>query len=92
MDKENEIEFGENAISVWALVILPLAIPAVYTYSVPQHLVELALPGYRVEVVFGKTKKYAGLIRELVYKEPPFKTKPILNILDDSPLIFEEQL
>lgn len=91
MTNENEIDFKE-APPVWALVILPLALPTVYTYAVPAHLKEQAQPGCRVEVVFGKAKKYAGVIKSVVEKEPPFKTKLILNVLDDAPLIFNEQL
>lgn len=92
MSNSNEIMFNENTSGVWALIILPLALPAVYTYSIPSHLIQQAQPGCRVEVVFGKTKKYAGVIKSLIENEPPYKTKPILNVLDDAPLLYDEQL
>ncbi|MEO6488526.1 MAG: primosomal protein N' [Ferruginibacter sp.] len=92
MDDANEIAFIENETKVWAEVILPLALPTVYTYAIPGHLIEQAVPGCRAEVVFGKNKKYAGIIRCLTQQKPGYKTKPIINILDDSPLLFEQQL
>lgn len=92
MDNNNEIIFKEDITNTWALVILPLALPTVYTYSIPSHLLHLALPGCRVEVILGKTKKYAGVIKSIITKEPSYRTKPILNVLDDAPILYAEQL
>ena len=78
--------------SLWAEVILPLALPKVYTYAIPDEMKKTALPGCRVEVVFGRNKKYAGIISTMVTQEPPYITKPILRVLDDSPLLYEGQL
>lgn len=86
---------GNHAItgnSLWAEVILPLALPKVYTYAIPDEMKKAALPGCRVEVVFGRNKKYAGVISILLTQEPPYITKPILRVLDDSPLLYEGQL
>jgi hypothetical protein len=55
-DELNEILFRSEEPTHWANVVLPLALPQVYTYSLPDHLVERAFPGCRVEVVFVKTK------------------------------------
>ncbi|MEO5984643.1 MAG: hypothetical protein ABIP80_04010, partial [Ferruginibacter sp.] len=79
-----ELSLKESSSAVWAQIILPLALPVVYTYNIPQHLVTNAQPGCRVEVVFGKTKKYAGIIKSITQEEPPYKTKPILTVLDES--------
>ena len=76
----------------WAEVILPLAIPKTYTYGIPPHLMEKARPGCRAEVVFGKNKKYAGIIKAVVNAAPGFETKPILNIIDDEPVLYPQQL
>lgn len=92
MTAENEIVFNENDSGFWAEVILPLALPTVYTYSIPEHLLQMAKPGSRAEVVFGKNKKYAGIIRSVIDKKPDYKTKPLINILDEYPILFEEQL
>jgi primosomal protein N' (replication factor Y) len=50
------------------------------------------LPGCRVEVVFGKNKKYAGIIKSVTTQKPDYQTKPILNVLDDAPLLYPQQL
>ena len=90
--EENELNFNEPTSGYWAEIILPLALPNVYTYSVPLKLVAAAQPGCRAEVLFGKNKKYAGIIKKLITEEPPYKTKSILNILDDTALIYPQQL
>lgn len=87
-----ELNFKEEVSGTWARVILPLALPTVYTYAIPPQFLELAKPGCRVEVILGKTKKYAGVIRSLITTEPSYKTKPILNVLDETPILFKEQL
>ena len=89
---ENELNFNEPTSGYWAEIILPLALPNVYTYSVPLNMIAAAHPGCRAEVLFGKNKKYAGIIKKLITEEPPYKTKPILNILDDTALIYPQQL
>lgn len=92
MDNNTLKMFGEAEASTWVQVILPLALPTVYTYSLPAHFVKRAIPGCRVEVVLGKNKKYAGIIRNLVHQKPAYPTKPILNVLDDEPLLYATQL
>ena len=92
MANQNEIIFTEDEATHWATIILPLALPQVYTYVLPPHLIKNAIPGCRVEVVFGKTKKYAGIIKTITQKKPAYTTKPILNVLDDEPLLYPQQL
>jgi primosomal protein N' (replication factor Y) len=87
-----ELDFKEEASGHWAEIILPLALPNVYTYSVPVSLLERAQPGCRAEVVFGKNKKYSGVIKRIITAEPPYKTKSLINILDDEPLLYPQQL
>lgn len=86
------ILFKETDPTHWAHIILPLALPQVYTYALPDHLTEKALPGCRAEVVFGKNKKYAGIIKSVTTKKPAYPTKFIQNILDDAPLLYPQQL
>lgn len=76
-----------------AEIIIPAALPKNYTWSVPAHLLESAKPGCRVEVNLGRSKKYAGIIKQVVEKqEELFETKDILNVLDTEPVVFEEQM
>ena len=92
MQEENELNFAEESSGHWAEIILPLALPNIYTYAVPAHLLAQAQPGCRAEVVFGKNKKYAGVIKQVISAQPAYKTKSLLNILDDAPLIYPQQL
>ncbi len=92
MKADNEIAFTENNSGYWAEIILPLALPVVYTYAIPEHLLKQSIVGCRAEVVFGQHKKYAGIIKSVIDKQPAYKTKPLLNILDDSPLLYPQQL
>ncbi len=78
---------------MFAQVILPLALPKNYTYSIPEEWESKILPGMRVEVVLGKNKKYAGIVRNVQQEKPgEFESKPILNILDSEPVVNQDQL
>ncbi|MFZ1784431.1 MAG: primosomal protein N' [Ferruginibacter sp.] len=92
MSTGNEIQFADDSSGFWAEIILPLALPTTYTYAIPPALLQKAIPGCRVEVVFGRQKKYAGIIKSVLDKEPPYPTKEILNVLDDEPILFPQQL
>src|SRR5436190_16651983 len=91
-NKDSNILFKEPDAVLWAEIILPLALPVTYTYAIPKQFTERAKPGCRVEVVFGKQKKYAGIIKSVLDKQPPYPTKAILNVLDDEPILFPQQL
>jgi len=74
-------------------VILPLNLPQTYTYVVPYDLVEALKPGMRVEVQLGRKKIYAGIAQKLHNIEPlTYKVKPINAILDDEPIVTQQQL
>jgi primosomal protein N' (replication factor Y) len=79
-------------VKLWAEIILPLAIPKTYTYSIPNRLAKKIKEGMRAEVVFGKNKKYAGIIKSFSATMPAYETKEILNIIDDEPIIYPQQL
>jgi primosomal protein N' (replication factor Y) len=92
MQEQDGILFEEEQFGHWADIILPLAVPIVYTYAIPADLFSRAIIGCRAEVIFGKNKKYAGVIKSVSTQQPAYKTKAILNILDDSPLLYPQQL
>lgn len=74
-------------------VIIPLALPKNYTWSVPPHLLDAVQPGVRVEVVLGRNKKYAGIVKRVLPSKPEsFQPKDILNVLDPEPLLYTSQL
>lgn len=83
--------FQQPGVRKWIEVILPLAVPIVYTYSVPEQLEANVRSGCRVEVVFGSNKRYAGLVKRFVEK-PSFETKDIIAVIDNEPIVFENQL
>jgi len=77
----------------YAEVIIPLAVPKTFTYSVPATLDGQLLPGCRVEVEFGGSKRYAGVVAALTDERPSsFEPKPILNLLDIEPILHTTQL
>ena len=92
MGTNSEILFKDPVSGFWADVILPLAVPTTYTYAIPIHLKDKVKPGCRVEVVFGTHKKYAGIIKSVLNKKPTYPTKEILNVLDDDPILYPQQL
>src|SRR6187399_3617213 len=74
-------------------IIIPLALPKNYTWSVPDYMKEQLHAGCRVEVNLGKNKKYAGIVKRIHNEKPDFfEAKDILNVLDVEPVVFEEQL
>ncbi|MGK2860933.1 MAG: replication restart helicase PriA [Chitinophagaceae bacterium] len=81
---------GENT---FADIIIPLALPKTFTWSVPEQISDKAKVGCRVEVNLGKNKKYAGIIKRLHRNKPEFfEPKEILNLLDEEPVVYEPQL
>lgn len=78
--------------TIYADVILPLAVRQAYTYTVPEDMVAQLQPGLRVEVQFGKNKHYTGIVRRLHGDHPGHKAKPILSLIDLEPLITEKQI
>jgi len=91
MNTNNEILFTEPSLGLWAEIILPLALPQTYTYTIPFHLIDKVKPGCRAEVEL-KNKKYAGVIKTILDKQPPYQTKSIINVLDDEPILYPQQL
>ncbi|MBS1525270.1 MAG: primosomal protein N' [Bacteroidetes bacterium] len=74
-------------------VILPLAIAKNYTYRVPFQLNSDVAVGKRVVVQFGKSKLYTAVIASIGNKPPEkYEAKYLLDILDEKPVINENQL
>ncbi len=74
-------------------VILPQALPVNYTYGVPPALEGKLKPGCRVAVQFGRNKKYAALVKNLHHNKPQaYEVKPVLELLDEEPILYPIQL
>jgi len=73
-------------------VILPLPLPQLFTYSVPENLKELTITGKRVVIQFGGKKVYTAIIASIHNKKPEhYQTKDIISVLDDQPIVNELQ-
>ena len=85
-----EVYFAQ--CSMFADVILPLAVPNTYTYAIPEELDKQVKPGMRVEVAFGKKRLYAAIVRTLHNNTPKgYTPKYISSILDQTPIVNEKQ-
>ncbi len=74
-------------------VILPIPLDKEFTYSINENEAGFIKPGMRVAVQFGKSKIYAALVTK-VHQNPPliYEAKEIEHILDESPIVTNEQL
>ncbi|HTL07954.1 MAG TPA: primosomal protein N' [Chitinophagaceae bacterium] len=87
----NNNELFTTRPSSYAEVIIPLALPRNYTWAVPAALEGQVKLGCRVEVVL-KNKKYAGIVKRLHADAPEaFVPKEIINVLDNEPIVFQQQ-
>ncbi len=91
--EENYItEFKQSPQAMFSEIIIPLALPQNYTWSIPSPLQHNVQPGIRVEVEL-RSKKYSGIIKRIFSDKPPaFNPKEILNILDAEPLLHVQQM
>ncbi len=77
----------------YATVILPIAVPKLYTYSIPSEMIDSIQVGVRVEVQFGRSKLYAAIVQNIDKNRPEkYRPKPIISIIDDKPIVTEKQL
>ena len=74
-------------------VILPIPIDKEFTYKVNKDEAAFLQPGMRVAVQFGKSKVYSALVSK-IHSTPPevYEAKDIEHILDEDPIVTENQL
>ena len=85
--------FDNSRKTLFAEVIIPLAVPGTFTYRIPFDLNEQIAVGKRVIVQFGRKKIIAGVVKRIQEEVPKgFTPKYILEILDEAPVIVEKQL
>ncbi|MCQ2441981.1 MAG: primosomal protein N' [Oscillospiraceae bacterium] len=83
-----QIEYAKIAVSA---AVYSMDRP--YSYSLPSHLAEGALPGVRVMVPFGKgNRKTEGIILKRWQGEPLDGIKSVFSLLDDQPVLREPML
>ncbi len=76
----------------FADLVLPLSLPNLFTYRIPQGLNDRVRPGMRVVVQFGKNKLYAAIVWKVHETAPSYTTKYIDSVLDEHPVVTELQL
>lgn len=78
---------------LYAQIVLPLNLKGSFTYKVPEELEPEIRIGMRVLVPFGGKKIYTGIVFELHGNEPfSFIAKEVISILDDKPIVPQEQI
>jgi len=78
--------------TLFADVILPIAVRNEFTYRVPFELNELLQIGVRVVVPFGKGKLYTGIVVRIHTQVPiDYQVKYIEHLLDEAPITTPQQ-
>lgn len=78
---------------LYADIIIPLALPRVLTYRIPEVHEAHVFVGQRVVIQLGKSNLYTGIIRKLHHQAPElYEAKPIDDLLDEHVLVHETQL
>jgi primosomal protein N' (replication factor Y) (superfamily II helicase) len=78
--------------TLFAEILLPVPIPKLFTYRVPASFNDSIKKGQRVIVPFGQKKILTGIAVNL-HNQPPkdYEAKLILEILDETEIIYEPQ-
>ncbi len=72
-------------------VIVPLPLEGTFTYSVPHNLAEQVRFGVRVAVTFGASKVHTAIVVRVHQDKPAFNVKDIVDVIDDQPMLLEQQ-
>ncbi|KQS23801.1 primosomal protein N' [Dyadobacter sp. Leaf189] len=85
--------FFEEETTLFTDLILPVPVPALFTYRVPREMAGLVKVGARVIVQFGKKRVITAVIAH-IHGTPPakYQAKYILELLDEQPIITSHQL
>ena len=75
-----------------ANIILPFPLNDTYTYYVPQAMEEHICVGQRVIVSFGAKRFFTGIVYSLGEVSNVADLKPIAEIIDNKPIVSQDQL
>lgn len=73
-------------------VIVPVPVPRMFTYSVPERWEGKVGEGYRVIVPFGSRNLYTGIVFDAAAAHPGGTLKDVDTVLDDYPVMTPRQL
>lgn len=96
VNKESQVDIFDSVddkTTLFAELLLPVPIPKLFTYRVPALLNEKIQVGERAIVQFGDRKILTGIVAT-IHNQPPtdYEAKYILELLDDFPVVNEQQL
>ncbi len=73
--------------------VLPLPVRGFFTYEVPEEFTAKIKPGKRILVQFGAKKIYTAVVFKIHNNKPQdYETKPVLDILDNYPIVNKYQI
>ena len=72
-------------------VLLPLPLEGLFTYAVPEEMEAQVRFGVRLVVPLGRSKTYVAIAVKTHGQQPAFKVKPVMQVLDDEPVLTESQ-
>ena len=72
-------------------VLLPLPLEGLFTYSVPEEMEAHVGFGMRVVVPLGRSNTYVALAVKVHTEQPAFTVKPILQVMDNEPVLTPQQ-
>ena len=88
-----DFDAADSRETLFVEVLLPLSIPKLYTYRVPFTLNEEVEEGKRCVVQFGKSKMYTAIVVAITRQAPVgYEAKYLMDIIDDKPVIYQQQL
>lgn len=88
-----EIFDQPETTTFFAELLLPVPIPRLFTYRVPQAANDSVMVGQRAIVQFGDRKVLTGIITQLHHQAPTtYEAKYILELLDTYPVVTQQQL
>ena len=75
----------------YADLILPVPLQGLFTYAIPEGM-NVGV-GMRVLVTFGRSKTYLGIVARIHDVKPEgYQVKPITQLMDQEPIVTEQQL
>ena len=75
----------------YADLILPVPLQGLFTYAIPEGM-NVGM-GMRVLVTFGRSKTYLGIVARVHDVKPEgYQVKPITQVMDQEPIVTEQQL
>lgn len=79
-------------MSHYADIILPVPLQQLFTYGIPDEMMDSIRIGSRVVVPFGRSKSYSGIVRHIHQDKPDYELKEIQQVVDYEPIVTEDQL